>query len=133
MTPPRSAGRGRATVVTFDEFGQHPPGFQPYWVVMIAGNDDGLGAALPDPPKELEHGTLGGAGGTTTVEHIACHQHQVDALALDEAGQAIEHGFELVEPVNTFPLAPGMPVTGMYNQHEASPLCARTGHARRSA
>src|SRR5579884_2039790 len=42
-------------------------------------------------------------------------------LALDEVAQVIKNDFQLREPIDSFPQAPGVPIAGMNYEHRLTP------------
>ena len=110
-------------------------------MVMVAGDDNDLGAGLPQPQQGLDHQVLCLGGRCRGLVDVAGHQNRVNLVRLGDPDYLGQDGPLLLKPVAALEGLPDVPVGGMHKLHglrfpvpgEAAVRTAGCHHLRQAA
>ena len=116
-TPPSVGRRGRAHHRHAEGGEDRPHRFEPRRVVVVAGDDDDLGAGVAQVEQRLEDERLGIGVGRRGLVEVADHEHDVDALAVGDADDVGQHRLVLGEARLALDRLADVPVGGVQQLH----------------
>ena len=96
--------------------------FEPGRVVVVAGDDDDVGAGVTQVEQRLEDERLGIGIGRRGLVEVAGDEHDVDTLGVGDAHDVGQHGFVLGEARLALDRLADVPVGGVQQLHLDSRL-----------